>query len=82
MVKTKSPERYKDTEIKGGVKGLFGLKASKNQAFDNDLTFIKIKKGDSTVFRDKEGFHELSRDTQGRHSLRDLKSKDKTGEIS
>lgn len=81
MVKTKSPERCRDMEIKAGLKGLFGLKASKIQVFDEDLTFINMKKGDQTVFKDKDGFHELSRDNQGRHSLRDLKSQNANGEI-
>ncbi len=74
MVKTKSREKYTKIKASGWAKGLFGLTASKTQVFDDDLTFINIKKGDATVLRDKDGYHELSRDSQGSHNFRDLKN--------
>jgi hypothetical protein len=74
MVKIKSPSRAKDSDFGLNVKGLFGIKGSKMDVFDNDrMVILNLKKGERlAVFDKKDKPWELSRDTKGRLSWRKL----------
>ncbi len=73
-VKIKSPLRFKDFDVGADVKGLFGIRGSKMELFDNDrMVILNLKKGERlAVFDKNDKPWELSKDAKGRLNWRKL----------